>query len=174
MLQAKLAAAAAATAAVSEAWLPAEVSGGDLQAYLAENGYAAAGPPPAAQARAGQTELLHELIAELAAQSLPPVFAYLYDPTWALLLEVWPTVEAILGGECVMEPSFAAFRLSYQKAAANRQVAQPDVAPNIVCIVSSRCSEWRSLVTNLHRCSAGATSGTTLPSLTVTTPSLTP
>ena len=57
-----------------------------------------------------------EIVKALERECLAPVFVYMYDPAWALLRQIWPAVEATLGGPCVMEPSFAAFRLNFRKA----------------------------------------------------------
>jgi hypothetical protein len=88
-------------------------------AYLGEHGYATC-PPAAAAGDRSLVAAVLALVVELTQQGLPPVFAYLYDATWALLLRLWPVAEAVLGGEAVLEPSFAAFRLDHRKTAAAR------------------------------------------------------
>eukprot|EP00854_Cymbomonas_tetramitiformis_P004955 gene4955-6039_t len=45
----------------------------------------------------------------------PPIFIFMYDLTWKLVARLWRCAEALLESECVLEPSFAAFRLNAEK-----------------------------------------------------------
>jgi ectoine hydroxylase-related dioxygenase (phytanoyl-CoA dioxygenase family) len=53
--------------------------------------------------------------------SLPPVFVFMYDATWALVRGMWDFAEAMLGSEAVLEPSVAAFKLDHALSAAGRR-----------------------------------------------------
>lgn len=59
---------------------------------------------------------VHGAVLALKRKQLAPAHVYLYDATWELALRVWPLAEAVLGKDCVLEPSFAAFALDPQKA----------------------------------------------------------
>lgn len=72
--------------------------------------------------------LLH-LVAELS-EHLPPAFCYVFEATWRLILAIWPIAEQLLGGECVLEPSFAAFRLNPDKAKKGRYVGNNFAKPH--------------------------------------------
>ena len=52
----------------------------------------------------------------VAEHGWPPVFAFAYDESWALVRGVWDAAETLLGGPAVLEPSFAGFHLNYAKA----------------------------------------------------------
>ena len=53
------------------------------------------------------------IMASLRSRGLPPTFAFMYAAAWELLLNAWPCAEAVVGEECVLEPSVAAFHLAY-------------------------------------------------------------
>ena len=77
-----------------------------------------------------------EIVKALERECLAPVFVYMYDPAWALLRQIWPAVEATLGGPCVMEPSFAAFRLNFRKASTGGACVFVDPPPPLPLAVS--------------------------------------
>lgn len=87
----------------------------ELMAHIESNGYVTC-PPPQSRDYLDSANLLLKLIIALSERDLPPAFAYLYDATWHFILRIWPLVEDLLGGRCVIEPSFAAFRLNRQKS----------------------------------------------------------
>jgi len=110
---------------------------GALQAQLDSRGYAVCSsdvstgdPATAASAAAEEKEFstslrhdepallsfVHGAVLALKRKQLAPAHVYLYDATWELALRVWPLAEAVLGKDCVLEPSFAAFALDPQKA----------------------------------------------------------
>ncbi|KAK3277237.1 hypothetical protein CYMTET_14745 [Cymbomonas tetramitiformis] len=84
-----------------------------LRAHLLEHGYlqsTAVYPRP-------RLEALMSGIRALEGKGWPAVFIFMYDEAWHLIDGIWDHVEAIMGGPCVLEPSFTAFRLSHKKSA---------------------------------------------------------
>ena len=57
-----------------------------------------------------------KLIRKLGEAKWPPVFAFMYDEPWSIIRCVWEKVEQLLGGPCVLEPSFTAFHLNHRKS----------------------------------------------------------
>jgi len=50
-------------------------------------------------------------VGALARAGWPPVFVYVFDEAWEVLMRLWDAAEAVLGGECLLEESLAAFQL---------------------------------------------------------------
>jgi hypothetical protein len=46
----------------------------------------------------------------------------MFDEAWAAVAALWAPAEALLGGRCVLEPSFTAFRLSHAAGGAGQYV----------------------------------------------------
>jgi len=95
--------------------VPQAFKSGDLLGQLSHDGYAVLSPSDEMPEYVATVKCLHALVNALVAMNVPPAFAYVYDITWKFLLHLWPLAEALLGGPCVLEPSFAAFRLNYEK-----------------------------------------------------------
>ena len=55
------------------------------------------------------------LMDALRKRNLPPVFSFMFSESWEVVLAAWQVAEAILGEECVLEPSIAAFHLRSTK-----------------------------------------------------------
>ncbi|QDZ19970.1 hypothetical protein HOP50_03g24880 [Chloropicon primus] len=55
------------------------------------------------------------IIKALQDHNWPPVFSFVYDEPWGLVKQCWSSVEKILEGPCVLEPSIAAFHLNHEK-----------------------------------------------------------
>ena len=53
---------------------------------------------------------------QLRAAGVGPFFIWMYDEPWRLLQAYWPQAEALLGGPCVLEPTFAAYHLNPEQA----------------------------------------------------------
>jgi hypothetical protein len=60
---------------------------------------------------------LRAITRAIEARKLPPAFAFMFDHAWEVVLRLWPLAEALLGQGCVLEPSFAAFKLNHKKTA---------------------------------------------------------
>ncbi len=55
------------------------------------------------------------LISDLQRQGWPPIFAFVYDAPWRLVASAWALVEDLMGGPCLLEPSFTAFQLNHAR-----------------------------------------------------------
>ena len=82
----------------------------ELRESLLSHGYMCSGPCLPAE---DMGQALRAMRAVEAAH-WPPAFAFMYDEVWALVAAVWPKVEALLGGECTLEPSFAGFHVKFR------------------------------------------------------------
>lgn len=47
----------------------------------------------------------------LRAAGVAPFYIWMFDEPWRLLLSFWSEAEALLGGTCLLEPTFAAYHL---------------------------------------------------------------
>lgn len=56
----------------------------------------------------------------LRAANIEPFYIWMYDEPWQLLCSYWSLAEALLGGECWLEPTFAAYHLDRQAAARHK------------------------------------------------------
>ena len=82
----------------------------ELREDLLGSGYVCSGPFLPAEAM-GQAM---RAIRAVEAAHWPAAFAFMYDEVWALVDAVWPKMEALLGGECTLEPSFAGFHVKFK------------------------------------------------------------
>lgn len=65
---------------------------------------------------------LNKLMARLLrSPPLVPACVYLFDGTWPLVMGLWDMAEALLRCPCNLEPSVAAFKLSFEAARAGRR-----------------------------------------------------
>ena len=82
----------------------------ELREDLLGRGYVCSGPflPVEAMGQAMRA------IRAVEAAHWPAAFAFMYDEVWALVEAVWPKMEALLGGECTLEPSFAGFHVKFK------------------------------------------------------------
>jgi len=94
----------------------------ETQGYLV---YTAADGTGALSTSAADLRVLVRLMAVLRAHSLnlPPVFCFMYDATWTAVMGMWAFAEAVLGAECVLEPSVAAFKLDHAQTRAGKRYA---------------------------------------------------
>jgi len=53
----------------------------------------------------------------------------MYDEAWAAVAALWDRAEALMGGACVLEPSFTAFRLSHRQGPQGKYVGTNFGAP---------------------------------------------
>ena len=70
---------------------------------------------PVEQAAALSPQILQGMEA-LRKAGVPTYFIWVYDESWQLLWSMWRHAEHILGGECLLEPSFAAYHLDHATA----------------------------------------------------------
>ena len=111
------AACAPAAAGGTEGADAARVAG--LRAQLDRGAHLLAPPQP------GAAELSAAILGgleQLRAASISPFFIWMFDEPWQLLRSFWAEAEALLGGPCVLEPTFAAYHLNPKLA---RQVCPP-------------------------------------------------
>jgi len=100
--------------------LPLAVISGEMQTKLRELGYAVC-PGPTGGGYSELVPSLLEAVVALGQHGMPPALVFMYDAAWEFVLRLWPIVETLLGGRCMLEPSFAAFRLDHSKSSANRR-----------------------------------------------------
>jgi hypothetical protein len=92
---------------------PDAVRVGDLRAQLDRGAHLLAPPP------SGAPELSATILGgleQLRAAGVGPFFIWMFDEPWRLLRSFWSEAEALLGGACVLEPTFAAYHLNPKQA----------------------------------------------------------
>uniref|UniRef100_A0A7S4U7R1 Uncharacterized protein n=1 Tax=Guillardia theta TaxID=55529 RepID=A0A7S4U7R1_GUITH len=52
----------------------------------------------------------------LRRAGVPTFYIWMYDEPWKVMLRLWEAAEKLIGGPCVLEPTFAAYHLDYHKA----------------------------------------------------------
>ena len=50
----------------------------------------------------------------LREAGIPPFYIWMYDEAWEVMLSVWRHIESIMGGECLLEPTVAAYHLRHK------------------------------------------------------------
>ncbi|EKX35768.1 hypothetical protein GUITHDRAFT_118043 [Guillardia theta CCMP2712] len=60
--------------------------------------------------------LLGKGMRSLRRAGVPTFYIWMYDEPWKVMLRLWEAAEKLIGGPCVLEPTFAAYHLDYHKA----------------------------------------------------------
>ena len=81
----------------------------DLRTQLDRGAHLLTGPQP------GAAELSAAILGgleKLRVVNISPFFIWMFDEPWQLLQSFWADAEELLGGPCVLEPTFAAYHLN--------------------------------------------------------------
>jgi hypothetical protein len=104
----------AADAGAEEAQLPEE--GEKMASYrkcLDDDGFFLAGGAESGAMEDATRRLMHGLKG-LREAGIPPFYIWMYDEAWEVMLSVWRRVESIMGGQCLLEPTVAAYHLRHR------------------------------------------------------------
>jgi hypothetical protein len=99
--------AACAPAAGGPATDPARIA--DLRTQLDRGAHLLAGAQPGA---AALSAAILGGLEKLRVANISPFFIWMFDEPWQLLRSFWADAEELLGGPCVLEPTFAAYHLN--------------------------------------------------------------
>jgi len=107
----------APTAVVGETHTPGLQPLDQMKEHLCERGFFIG----ATLASAEVMHAIHRRTQDVVAAGWPPAFVFMYNEPWQVVKAMWPTAAALLGGEVVLEPSFAAFLLNHRKMVAGER-----------------------------------------------------
>jgi hypothetical protein len=107
----------APTAVVGETHAPGPQPLDQMKEHLCERGFFIG----ATLASAEVMHAIHRRTQDVVAAGWPPAFVFMYNEPWQVVKAMWPTAAALLGGEVVLEPSFAAFLLNHRKMVAGER-----------------------------------------------------
>lgn len=82
----------------------------EITTWLREEGYFVDEPEDGEIERPKLRKMV-QTIRALKRAGWPSVFAFVFDEVWEMFRRIWPLMTEVLGGECVLEPSFFVYAL---------------------------------------------------------------
>jgi len=82
----------------------------EISTWLREEGYFVDEPDSGEIERVKLGHMV-KAIRALKQAGWPSVFAFVFDEIWEMFRRIWPLMNDVLGGECVLEPSFFVYSL---------------------------------------------------------------